>query len=180
MGRKRKSGAKKRRRVTVKLLERKHAGKVTEPYSIMERLVDGVHSQLKNAKIAIAWRFGWKQDTDGRLRLGQTKKGSDLDRAMHKYDFVLLVNHEAWNQGNLDDNQKLALIDHELCHCEVSNDTNGEPKTDEEGRIVYRIRKHDIEEFEDVVSRHGLYTHELEEFAQAGINDSKRPLLKDG
>ena len=58
-------------------------------------------------------------------------------------------------------------------------DTNGEPKQDEQGRTVYRIRRHDIEEFQDVVARHGLYTGKLEEFAAAAINDAKRPILKE-
>lgn len=69
------------------------------------------------------------------------------------------------------------MIDHELCHCEVALDANGETKLDEQGRTCYRIRKHDIEEFKDVVSRHGVYTRELEEFARAGINDAKRNML---
>ena len=172
-----KSGGKKRKKVTVKLLGRKHAGKVTEAYWIMEKLVTDHHSHLKDAKIAIAWRFGWSQDADGRLRLGQAKKGSDLDRELHHFDFVLLFNHEAWNKGGLKQGQKVALVDHELCHCEVSVDTDGEPKVDEEGRTVYRVRKHDIEEFLDVVNRHGCYTNELAKLAQAGIKDADRPLL---
>lgn len=173
-----KKTTKKRKKVTVKLLERKHAGKITEAYKIMGDLIAKNHAHLKDALIAIAWRFGWSQDADGRLKLGQAKKGSDLDREMHKHDFVILLNHEAWNKGGLSQKQKAAVVDHELCHCEVAIDRNGEPKTDEKGRTVWRVRKHDIEEFRDVVSRHGLYTNELEEFAQAGINDSNRPLLE--
>lgn len=179
MGRKRATGEKekKRKKVTVKLLERKHAGKITEAYRIMDDLIDKHHNHLADAKIAIAWRFGWNQDADGRLRLGQAKKGSDLDRELHHFDFVILLNHEAWNKGGLKQEQKLALVDHELCHCEVSMDVDGEPKVDEEGRTVYRVRKHDIEEFLDVVNRHGCYTNELAKLAQSGINDSDRPLL---
>lgn len=165
--------------MTVKLLEREHAGKTTEAYQILDRLVKKHHGQLVDANIAIAWRFGWSKDADGRLKLGQAKKGSDLDRELHQYDFVILLNHEAWNQGGLNQKQKDALVDHELCHCEVSMDTNGEPKQDEQGRTVYRIRRHDIEEFQDVVARHGLYTGKLEEFAAAAINDAKRPILKE-
>ena len=172
-----KAKKKSRKKVTVKLLSRKHAGQITEPYRIMDGLVSKCHGHLKEAKIAIAWRFGWSQDADGRLKLGQAKKGSDLDREMHKHDFVILLNHEAWNKGGLDQKQKVAVLDHELTHCEVTNDSNGEAKTDEQGRTVWRIRRHDIEEFKDVVSRNGLYTHTLEEFAKAGINDSRRPLL---
>lgn len=172
-----KSQGKKRKKVTVKLLARKHAGKVTEAYRIMEDLIVKHHAHLKDAKIAIAWRLGWNADCDGRLRLGQAKKGSDLDRELHKFDFVLLFNHEAWNKGQLKEDQKVALVDHELCHCEVSIDGDGEPKQDDEDRTVYRIRKHDIEEFLDVVNRHGCHTNDLSKVAQAGIRDADRPLL---
>ena len=98
-----------RKKVTVKLLEREYAGKATEAYQILDRLIAKHHSQLGSAKIAIAWRFGWKADTDGRLKLGQAKKGSDLDRELHQYDFVILLNHEAWNQGGLSEKQKEAI-----------------------------------------------------------------------
>lgn len=168
---------KKRKKVTVKLLDRVHAGKTTEPYRLMDGLINEKHEHLKDAKIAIAWRFGWTQDADGRLKLGQVKKGSDLDREMHQHDFVILLNHEAWNRGGLNEEQRLAWVDHQLCHCQVVVDANGEPKTDEQGRTVWRIRKHDIEEFQDIVARHGLYSGDLEKFAQAGLNDADRPLL---
>ncbi|HEV3341408.1 MAG TPA: putative metallopeptidase [Pirellulales bacterium] len=178
MGRKRGPPKEKaRKKVNVKLLDRKHAGQITEPYRMMEELIEQFHSHLIDAKIAIAWRFGWKANTDGHVTLGQAKKGSDLDREMHDHDFVILLNHEAWN-GSLNVDQKRALMDHELCHCEVSKDQNGEPKIDENKRTVYRIRKHDIEEFREIVARHGCYKEDLEAFVAAANEDRKRPLLK--
>jgi hypothetical protein len=166
----------KRKAVNVKLIERKHAGKIVEPYRILEALVAEFHEHLKDAKIALAWRFGWRADADGRLRLGSCKKGSDLDRALANYDFVIQLNHEAWNQSGFDSEKRTALIDHELCHAQVACDTNGEPKLDDQGRTCYRIRKHDVEEFSEVVARHGCYKADLEHFAaQMG----KTPLFGD-
>jgi len=166
-----------RKKCTVKLLKRTHAGEVVGPYRIMEKLIEKHHNHLKDAKIAIAWRFGWKSDTDGHTVLGQAKKGSDLDRELHDHDFVILLNHERWNGSGFTEDQMTALMDHELCHCEISKDTNGEPKTDENGRICYRIRKHDVEEFRDVVARHGMWKGDLEQFAEAAADKSSRPLL---
>lgn len=167
----------KRKRVVCKLLKREHAGKVTEPYRIMEELIDAHHKHLYDVKIAIAWRFGWKANPDGLMQMGRAQKRGDLDRELAKFDFVILLNHEAWNQGGLDEKQRAALIDHELCHCELVHDSNGEPKCDEEGRLVCRIRRHDIEEFQDVVARHGCYTKDLAEFSRKSIADAQRPLL---
>lgn len=168
-----------RKKVNVKLVGREHAGRVLAVYEIMESLVKKHHTHLADAKIAIAWRYGWKANTDGRVTLGQAKKGSDLDRELHGYDFVILLNHEAVNGGTLKQPQLKALLDHQLCHCEISKDQNGEPKIDENGRTVYRIRKHDIEEFREVVARHGLWMGDLEEFAAAIKEKEDRPLLKD-
>ena len=169
---------KKRKKVLVKILERKHGGKVTEAYRIMESLVDEHHKHLSDAKIAIAWRFGWKPDTDGRVTLGQCRKRSDLDRELgngdSQFDFVILLNHEHWNSISTAEQQ--AIMDHELCHAEVCKDANGEPKTDENGRRVWRIRKHDLEEFREVVSRHGRYKSDIERFGE--VMDRSRPLLK--
>lgn len=172
-----KSGKPKRKKVPVKLLKRVHAGQVTEPYRIMEELIENHHQNLKDVKIVIAWRFGWSANADGLMTMGRAKKCTDLDRQLADFDFVLLLNHEAWNKGGLSEKQRAALIDHELCHCEVTMDSNGEPKYNEDGRLVCRIRKHDIEEFQDVVARHGCYTHDLAEFANKSIKDSDRPLL---
>ena len=38
-------------------------------------------------------------------------------------------------------------------HAAIAHDETGEPKLDERGRTVYRVRRHDIEEFTDVVAR---------------------------
>lgn len=179
-GRKSKAGIKveARKKITVKLINREHAGEVVEVYRIMERL-KADRNDLFEAKIACAWRYGKKADADGRLWLGQCKKGSDLDRSLHGYDFVILLNYEAWQ--SLDVKQREALMFHELTHAAVSKDANGEAKTDEEGRVVYRIRKHDLEEFREVANRYGCWKDDIREFVTTAINSKaekgKHPLF---
>jgi len=168
---------KKRKKITTKFLPRKHAGKITGPYRIMEDLIGAYHPHLIDAKIAICWRLGWTEDPDGWIKLGQCKKGSDLDRALHHYDFVVLLNHEVWNAADFSDEKKRAVVDHELCHAAVVVDRNGEPKTDEAGRTCYRIRKHDVEEFREIVARHGSYKRQIEAFAAAIAEKASRPLI---
>ena len=166
---------KKRKKVTVQLLKRLHAGEVTEPYRVMEGLLGTEHGHLDGAKIGIAWRIGWRTDTDGHLKLGQCRKRGDLDRELDQFDFILLLNKEAWPTLSAD--QKAALIDHELCHAAIVMDADGEPKRNDRNQLVTRIRKHDTEEFRAVVQRHGLWTADLEQIARAAINDAERPLL---
>lgn len=169
---------KKRKKVTVRIIKEKHAGETTEPHKLLAEIRKKNHGHLEQAKIGLAWRSGWRSDTDGHMKLGQCRKSSDLDREMYEgFDFVILLNEEAW--PTLNGEQKRALIDHELCHAALSMDANGEPKFNDRDRLCCRIKKHDVEEFRSIVERHGLYTQDLAEIATAAINDSKRPLLAE-
>jgi hypothetical protein len=121
----------------------------------------------EGVRIALAWATSWKPDVDGRLVLGKCKKASDLDRELAPFDFVILLNRDFWLNPRVTDRQRDALLDHELMHAAIAYDEHGDPKIDARGRTVYRIRKHDIEEFRDVVARHGCYKADLEDFARA-------------
>jgi hypothetical protein len=166
--------SKKEKKLNISVVEREH-----EPglYKMLDGLVRKHHEDLRDAEIVIAWRFGWTADVDGRLVLGQMKKASDLDRKLHGYDFVVLLNFEAWTAADFTDDQKRALLDHELCHGALALDEDGETQHDVEGHKVYRTRKHSIEEFVEVVERHGLWTSELERFAEAAVKKKRHPLL---
>lgn len=48
-----------------------------------------------------------------------------------------------------------ALAEHELYHCAQKLDQDGMPKFDGEGKPVWAIRPHDVEEFHGVVRRYG-------------------------
>lgn len=176
-GRPRSDKPKKRKKVTVQLIKEKHAGETTEPYKILAELLSANHGHLADAKIGLAWRMGWRSNPDGILTLGQCRKRGDLDRELDGFDFVILLNKEAWPV--LNEKSKRALLDHELCHANIVIDANGEPKKNDRDRLVCRIRKHDVEEFRQIVERHGAWTQDLAKMAQAAINDSTRPLLAE-
>lgn len=123
------------------------------------------HSYLREARIVAAWMVGQKRDRDGRLVLGKMKKASELDRQLHEFDLVLLLNREMWRIFS--EAQRTALVDHELCHADQALDSDGEQTLDAHGRALFRIRKHDLEEFSTVVRRHGVWKADLEAFADA-------------
>lgn len=175
MGRKRGSAGPRRKSVKVRPIERVHAGSIVECYQIMERLVTSYHGHLAEAKICIAANSGWKADVDGRTKLGTMQKAGDLHRSLHEYDLVLTINSEAWL--HLSERQKTALIDHELCHAQIAHDKDGNPLIDTKGRKCYRIRRHDLEEFREVVSRYGCYMDDIAEFVRAVKQAEKQPLL---
>jgi hypothetical protein len=138
-------------------------------YERLYMLVDAHHEDLSqtNVRIALAWATSWKADVDGRLTLGKCKKATDLDRELAPYDFVILLNQDFWQNGRVTDAQRQALLDHELMHAACVYDEQGTIKVDERGRTCYRVRKHDLEEFADIVTRHGCYKRDIEDFAQA-------------
>jgi hypothetical protein len=134
------------------------------------------HKELKPAKIAIAWMIRVKANKDGQVTLGKMKKASELDRELHGFDAVLILNEEHWRI--LQDPQRLALVDHELCHLAPSLDPNTlDQREDAHGRKLWRIRKHDLEEFRDVVSRNGLYKSDIADFVRAAQETKVLPLF---
>jgi hypothetical protein len=62
---------------------------------------------------------------------------------------VLVFNWQAWAQ--LTPPQRIALVDHELAHCEQTD-------------AGWTMAGHDVEEFRSIVGRWGLWTPDLREF----------------
>jgi len=125
------------------------------------------HGDVGEAKIGLAWRKNVTPNQDDQIELGKCTKVSDLQREFIEYDFIIVLNRAVWSSPQWDRAKKLALLDHELCHAAVSLDEDGEVKYNERGRPVYRIRKHDVQEFHENVVRHGCYKLDLEIFAKA-------------
>lgn len=136
-------------------------------YPMLAALVARYHEDLRDARIALAWNLSWKPDVDGRVTLGKCKRASELDRELAAFDFVIILRQEFFEDGRVSDEQRRALIDHELCHAAVKYDENGERVVDERGRTVYRTRKHDLEEFAEIADRYGCWKGGIEAFALA-------------
>src|SRR5579872_1256574 len=71
-------------------------------------------------------------------------------------DFIMLIDRNMWD--GYDERQKLALVDHELCHMRQKRTAEGDPMFNQQtGEPLWMIAAHDIEEFNDVIERHGLW-----------------------
>jgi hypothetical protein len=104
--------------------------------------------------------------TDGHVIAGMCVKVDDRNWSIHKSDFIIEIAKDVWEEAS--DEFKLAIVDHELGHAGIHMDEEGQPKMDERsGRIRTFCRRHDIEEFEDVLERHGLYHKGLRDFMSA-------------
>jgi hypothetical protein len=150
-----------------------------DAYKLLTQAVNDWHLELANCRIILAWRCNWKHNTDGHLVLGMCVRASELQKELAAYDFVILLNREVWEDAEFTTEKKLALIDHELCHAAPAiSEDDGTQKLDSKGRLQWRIRQHDIEEFRGVVERHGCYKADLERFARALVKREDLPLFE--
>lgn len=70
--------------------------------------------------------------------------------------FLVSFWEQAW--AALSPEQRVALVDHELCHAVLTEDDKGPQLT---------MVGHDIEEFNDVVKRHGAWMDDVSAFVDA-------------
>jgi hypothetical protein len=139
-------------------------------YRLLRAIVDKHRPELREAKIALAWNLAWKPDVDGRQTVGMCRKVGDLERELHdldSFDFVVILREATWTDALTPDDFRYALLLHELCHAGVKYDARGEPELDERGRVVYRIIKHDLEEFSYVARTCGCWKSDITRFDQA-------------
>lgn len=106
---------------------------------------------------------------NGKRIWGQAKKVSNLAAFFASADptaeeandpfFAVIISLNEWLR--LSEAQKRALVDHELCHlwCEVDED--------DADKINLSILSHDVEEFRQIVERHGLWAPDVKGFAES-------------
>ena len=110
-------------------------------------LLNDYHSDLVEARFLTIFRRGeWKSQNISVW--AKTKKISEETETLlgDEADYLITVNMDVWEL--LDEDQRIALIDHELCHCLRGDD-------DKYGNPTWKIVGHDIEEFFAIIRRRG-------------------------
>ncbi len=79
--------------------------------------------------------------------------------------FLIEVARDVWDV--LEPSARDALIDHELCHCVMDDHSPPRP----------HLLGHDVEEFEAVVRRHGVWRPEVEALVKAGLDGGQLRLV---
>lgn len=160
-----------------------------EPARIGRELMEAHHEHLLGVRVDFLY-MNKTPKSKGRDVWGRAKKVSGLNAFLalgprympetyedQPYDlFVIEVSEEVWK--HLKPAARRALVDHELAHCDI--------ETDEDGRTSLVVRGHDVEEFEVVVKRHGLWKQDVEDLVRAGAEqltldaiDETGAVLKD-
>lgn len=135
--------------------------------SEVSRLYNPDHAHLRDAAIGVLWT-NVENAKQMRVVLGQAELMPPM--AMGKWqraracqqvmdwfgqmpDFLLTFCAPA--AVGMDDPTFCALVEHELYHCAQKLDRYGMPAFNKEGRPVFSMRGHDVEEFVGVVARYG-------------------------
>lgn len=133
-----------------------------EVKTIADRLIATVHTCLDGIRIEYVFRSKAAK-SHGRIVAGKARKLSGLNAYLATEGtetdlFVVEIAEDEWKQ--MGPAARRALVDHELCHLTVDFD-------EETNTLTLAIRGHDVEEFVEVVERHGIWDDDLKAFAEA-------------
>ena len=125
----------------------------TSVESIAQGLIGNYHQELANARMMYVF-VDKASKKGGKELLGKAQKVAGVWEWAVEKDFIITVPYDRWNE--LTDNQKTALVDHLLERCTGEEDKNGEMK--------WTVREPDIQEFGNILQRHGAWHRDLEHF----------------
>ena len=148
---------------------------VNEMASQITRQYD-THQPLIDAKVVVDFVFtradqddngdalGYAIVKNGHRCLGLCRNIPLKDRALGRGDAEVTLDGDWWDGA--DDRERRALLDHELNHIAIKIDKRG-LVTDDLGRPVLQLRKHDIQVgwFKVIAERHGKSSQECKQAA---------------
>lgn len=125
-----------------------------QPEAIGRVLVEAIHTELASASIGYLFREKIKRRDRGVL--AQASKAGGKVRHFSEFDLLIDVNWTSWQ--HLSPLQRVALIDHELQHfCREVTDHG----------VKYSLVSHDLEEFNSIVRRWGVWKRDIRDFSRA-------------
>lgn len=157
--------------------------------AILNDMVASYHGELKEAEVTVDMLWVRANADDNGDPVGPALKHNGYqaaavvriiglkDRAKGNADAEIVLDGDRWEEW--DDDQKAAIIDHELTHLELATDGDGNVKRDDLGRPKLRMRKHDHQFgwFDSVVRRHGVAAIEHQQ-AKSFFDDYKQLYLE--
>lgn len=124
-----------------------------EVYELAAAIISAHHTHLLPVRIEYAFVSPTPKNK-GKMIAGSARilRGLSSLWASEEGDefFAIVLAQDIWERA--DEYFRRALLDHELCHCKVTD----------EGKLV--TVGHDVEEFAEIVTRHGLWQQDLQTF----------------
>lgn len=138
------------------------------------------HPHLLANAVKVLYLFTDKAEkVKGKVVLGTARKVSGLNAYLARMGendwddipdfFLICVWSGWWDSRHTTDDQRRALVDHELCHCfsEEEEDKTGNPT----GKVTLSVLPHDLTEFNAVAARHGEWQPDITAFLAALCGD---------
>jgi hypothetical protein len=136
------------------------------------------HAHLQQAHIGVLWT-NVPNGRHMRAILGQAEmpmaRGGKWAIARHDQqirawfgavpDFLITL--DAPFMADADDPSVCALVEHGLLHCAQARDVYGAPRFTKDGRPIFALRGHDVEQFTAIVERYGSDATGASEFVRA-------------
>lgn len=139
-----------------------------EVEAVASQLIPRYHPHLSGVRVAYSF-VSKTPRTSNKEVWGTCRKVTGLNAHLagsHGDDspfFAVTISRPVWDA--LNDRQRVALVDHELCHAQVEEPDGGDDDAPEPPRLS--IRPHDLEEFACIVRRHGLWREDVQAFLAA-------------
>jgi hypothetical protein len=125
-----------------------------------EKVIKDYHPELDGIRVDFVLRdttiMAGKKEIWGRAKkvTGLTAFLADSDETGDEF-FLIEISQGIWDK--LNEAERTALIDHELCHC-VAERAGEDPTSP----ATLKLRTHDFEEFHEIIKRHGLWRPDME------------------
>jgi hypothetical protein len=148
----------------------------------VDRVAAATFPRLRDAGVTFCCLFALPKDGAPSLQhngygaAAVIKPTSQQDRAAGLADVLLVVDQHTWD--SLANEEREALIDHELCHLELDLNQVGAVKQDDCGRPSIKTRKHDYQlgVFREVIARHGKKSLDAQVLEQAATECVQKTL----
>jgi predicted metallopeptidase len=143
----------------------------TDLQPIIDRIIELFYPLLQGACVRAVYRS--TNFPDSPFTVARIEKITGLRSWLYsktdgEQDPWFLIQIVVPNWEPLEPRQQIAVLDHEICHIDYNDETDS-----------HRLRDHTVEEFPEIVERHGAYHWSLEHFYEAISRGEEDPSTRD-
>jgi predicted metallopeptidase len=138
---------------------------------IIDRLIELFYPLLQGATVRAVYRS--TKFPDSPFTVARIEKITGLRAWLYskidgEQDAFFLIQVVVPNWETFEPRQQVAVLDHEICHIDYNDEKDS-----------YALRDHTVQEFPEIVERHGAYHPSLEYFYEALSRGEEDPSTRD-
>ena len=147
--------------------------------AVAQDIIRDYHAHLIRNAVYVVYLFvDEAEKVKGKTVLGTARKTSGLNAYLARMEdeldggdpdfFVVTIWDGFWFDRHTTDEQRRALVDHELSHLWSEQEEDRQGNTT--GKILLSIKGHDLEEFNCIVERYGDWKPDITAFLEAAAD----------